>query len=358
MNKRRRSKELYMCPAYYEGQWVNVPMFYVPEEAINDDRLSYFRFIPVDGQKLPDPPPKRSCEAAYAYINSNIKRTVLPWMLSQKKLKELCTRNDIPIAWVIERSKKNQDKFYQESGRRDQRKCSPIDNSEYKAFIKELGKLSATAKVIAEIQWFLNKKLYKGNDYVTLEEILRLDIEKIDVEDGFSRCITLFRSSQKSCHMVTHWLPNKIWKELNKQLNPDSLFAFSNKNRGPLLPGDIDRLFKKAGRNAGIQRPVTSLSLRPLTNTNPLVTVNRTRREVSIDQWKILCQKIPGLKSKLGRPSKHDPRLILNAIFLNLDNKISIRKMPPGYPPAKAFHSQYRRWKKNGIFNEILRILR
>ncbi len=339
---------------YYKGEWVYLPLFFVPEEAITDDRLFYFQLTPVDGKKIsdPEPEPRRNWEVTRACIRSKAKSTILPWMISNKELKELCARYNIPIGWVINipKSKVSKAKYRKQTGRK-KRKCSFLDRLEYKSFIEELGKLSATAEVIAEILWFLNQKLSKGNDYVTLEEILRLTILEIDVEDVFSGCISLSRSSQKSSHIVGHYLKEKLWVALNKQIRQDSGFVFSNKNGGPLLPGDIDRVFKKAGKNAGIKGSVTSLSLRPHSSSS------RIAREVSVLEWDMLCQKIPKLKSRSGRPSKHDPRVILNAIFLHIDTKTPIRKLPKEYPPGKSVYSQYIRWKENGIFKAILRFL-
>lgn len=335
--------------AYYEGHWVYVPLFYVPENAIDDDGLLYrFRVTPVDGQELSDPPLRRSCEDFNNYINSTVMETILPDRLSEKNLKKLCFRNGIPIEWVSNKFKKElRSRDIKRAPRKaSQRKSPPMNAKEYKSFVRELDNINKTAKVIAEILWFINKSL-DGNDYITLEEVIRLEVINIDVDDRISKCISLFRSSPKGSHMVTHFLPDRIWNALNRQMRKGSLFAFSNKNRAPFFPGDIDRFFKKAGKNTGIKEPVSSLSLRPIS----VLHVNeKPFEEISQKEWGELCFREPRLIEKKGRPSMHDPRVLMNAIFYHLRTKIPIRELPSW----RAVHSQYRRWKKSGVFDAVI----
>jgi integrase len=342
--------------AYHRGRWVDVPMFYVPQDAIGEDGgLHQFRLILVDGQKLPNPSPRRPCEAGYRYVDSKIRESVLPERMPLKELKELCTRNSIPLSWVkhdYQRTISQRD-INQEETRNTPRKCIPLKLKEYKGFIKVLGKINASAKVIAEILWYFNSLLQTGNDYITLEEVLRLRVEDVDVDDGFSTRISLFRSSPSGCHLVAFPLPDEIWKALNSQMRADSLFAFSNRNRGPYLPGDIDKLFKKAAKKAEIKGAVSSLSLRPK-RSNSTHQSKKFRglnmNNISSEEWEKICKLVPALTKRRGSPSSHDRRDTMNAILHHIETKTPIRKMPHW----RALESQYRRWKKNGVFDQIL----
>lgn len=349
--------------AYHRGRWVSVPVFYVPNDAVGDDGcLHHIQLILVDEQELPKPP--RRC-INHAYDSITIQETILPWRLSNKELKELCTKNDIPLSWVTgfqrEISKNN---ITDRSSRRKKRKYTCINTTEYKKFIRELRKISCQSVIIAEILWFLNKRLQAGDDYITLEEILRMRIQDVDPEDGLTTCICLSRTSPQGCHMIGHYLPKYIWRPLCRLIRQDSLFVFSNKNHGPHLPSDIAKHFKKAGKLAGIKGSVCSLSLRPIgINCSVKHDVPKKIREVgddvqlyeiSIQEWKTLCRQVPKLIGNRGRPPTHNPRDIFNGILHHRITGTPIRKLPSNFPPAKAIHSQYRRWLKNGVFNLVL----
>lgn len=348
--KELRTNNKYFTSAYYQDRWVQVPLFYLPKDAIGEDGyLHHFQIIPVDGEKIDTiERARRQTDLAEQKINDSIKETILPWILPIKELKKICTNNDIPENWISGFQKKiSKKETTKRSTRRNNRKCKALNPQAYKKLIRYLRKISPQSALIAEILWFFNKQLQAGDDYVTLAEVLRLRIQDVDPEISISPCIRLSRTSSSGSHMVVHFLPKYIFKPLCRLIEQDSFFVFSNKNGGPLLPGDVARHFKKAGQLAGIKEMVCSLSLRPVGTPSKF-------EEISIQEWKILCHKIPYLIVKKGRPSKHDPRVIFNAILYIKRTGTPIRKLPPEYPPAKAIHSQYRRWKKNGVLNEVL----
>ncbi len=357
--KKKKDDYLHLVQfAYYRGRWVNVPMFYVPRNALGEDGyLHQFQLIPVDGEKLPDSPPRRSCEEAFKFINKNTKETILPWMLSGDEVKELCTANDIPISWVTGLQRKVLKKTnIEKSSRRSDRKYCFLKKSEYDKFISRLKKINFQAAVIAEILWFLNRELQPGDDYITLEEVLRMKMNDVDPEDGITTCIHLFRTTSHGSHMVSHLLPEYIWQPLCNLIKNDSLFVFTNQDYGQLLPSDVSRFFKKAGKQAKIKKTVCSLSLRPIgkfKKTKPNYCESKYS-EVSIEEWENICLQVPEIKKRRGAPSQHDPRHVLNGILYHLRTETPIRKLPHSYPPFRAVHSLYRRWLINGVFESIL----
>lgn len=353
--------------AYFRGSWVFVPMFYVPAEAVDDDGcLHWFQFVPLDGKNISKPLPRRSIEEASRYIEENTKKTILPWMLSKKGLKDLCANNNIPLGWVTNQFPRNisKNKTNGRSSRRKKRKYSPLNEKDYIRFMRKLRKISKQSAVIAEILWFLNDRLSAGDDYITLEEVLRMQLQDVDPEDGVTTCIRLLRDSPQGSHMVVHYLPEYIWTPLCQVIKNDSLFVFSSKNRGPLLPSDIVRHFKQAGKLAGIKGSVCSLSLRPigkccLPKDNAVEATESydeaQLQEISAKEWKRLRDQIPSLIGKRGRSAKHNPRMIFNAILYHFRTRTPYRNLPHIYPPAKAVHSQYRRWREKGVLDAVLK---
>ena len=58
-------------------------------------------------------------------------------------------------------------------------------------------------------------------------------------------------------------------------------------------------------------------------------------------------------KAKGGRPLKHSKREILNAIFYILRTGCQWRYLPHDFPPWKTVYEQFRRWKKQGVFEKM-----
>jgi hypothetical protein len=59
--------------AYHKGRWVGVPV-YIPIEAIGEDgRIHYFQFIPLDGQEISMPTPRRCSQQAHKRILTQVK---------------------------------------------------------------------------------------------------------------------------------------------------------------------------------------------------------------------------------------------------------------------------------------------
>lgn len=56
---------------------------------------------------------------------------------------------------------------------------------------------------------------------------------------------------------------------------------------------------------------------------------------------------------KGGRPPKYSKCEIVNAILYILRKGCQWRYLPQDFPPWKAVHEQFRRWKKQGIFEKM-----
>lgn len=98
--KEKKWEELSFRIAYWKKRWVAMPLFLLPPEARKPDgRCMQFEFVPTDGQTI-EPLPQRENNALEKVSVSEI---IVPWLWSESALKQLCRRNDIPLAWVTDR---------------------------------------------------------------------------------------------------------------------------------------------------------------------------------------------------------------------------------------------------------------
>lgn len=366
-------------------RWVYLPMFYVPKEVFNESTgyLQYFKFTYVTREDPSEPLKKRSSEVIREEISASVTETILPWALSNQEINELCLQNDIPFRWVanpfeihmpqncaIDMDDKNSIEPARSTPIKPTKKCitrkiDTLSGRNFRLFLKQLRNINRQSALIAQIMWFLNNQLKQYGGFLTLQEVVRLTIDDIDLEDEVSQCVRFSRSTKKCTKMIFYNLPNYIWKELCKQIHPRTWYVFSNKYGGPLLPMQIERYFAKAGKKAKLGTYVRSCSLRPLPKfpKNPSTKIQKKKngknafREVSQEEWSQITSKLFLKNNNNGRPSSYDPRTILNAILYHLNTGSPIRKLPDSYPPWKAVDSQYRRWQKNGIFAEMMALL-
>jgi hypothetical protein len=358
-------RKLLFFPAYYKRRYVNVPLVHLPEEAItNDGDIVQFRFIPVDNPPKIDPLPLRESRAAEKY-SAFQKVTINPEELSDKELKLLCKTNDIEISWVTDRFSKKASRAGSSHRRREIRKIRSLTHQEFEKIIVELEVLEKQSALIVSVLWFLNSSLKGGGAYITLEELLRALIHDFSPqEEGIPAQIRLKRF-ERNPHIASHYLPEKLGKSVLRQIKRNSMFVFSNRYCGPLLPVKIDSDLKKAAKKAGI-KDVTSLSFRPQYNRDePKQNTKNYQKElelkdcleqVSDQEWETIRKSIPTINERRGRKSTYQPRDLLNGIFYHLKNKCPLRKLPSSYPPWRAVDSQHRRWKKRGIIEAILNL--
>ena len=70
-------------------------------------------------------------------------------------------------------------------------------------------------------------------------------------------------------------------------------------------------------------------------------------------EWALIEKYFLVPYKKAGRPPEYSKREILCAIFYVLRTGCQWRYLPHDFPPWKAVHEQFRRWKKEGIFEKM-----
>lgn len=348
--------------AYYKGRWVFVPLFHIPKDAFNEEtgEIHRFRFILTEGQEPLKPLRRRSSESIQNEIAASIKETLLPWNLPSAEVKKLCLQNDIPYQWVVghpdvkEIGSENKSSSHR---RRTKRKSFILNGAEFERFLRALKTIHRPSALIAQIMWFLNNSLNEVHGFLTLQEVIRLTIDKIAPKDEVSNWIRFHRSTNNGSRIIVRYLPRYIWKELCRQIHPRSWYLFSNQKGAPLLPTQIERYFAKAGKAAKLPDRVTSPSLRPVVKAQ---RASRQRKrsngnmpkQISNEEWDQIVPIITDFSNK-GRKSVYHPKDVLNGILYHLTTNCPIRKLPKEYPPWRVVDSQYRRWKKSGITQMI-----
>ena len=207
-----------------------------------------FQFILVDNPPKIDPLSMRESRAVQKYA-AFAEDTIVPWLWSKKALKALCIRNDIPIEWVSDWFSRKMRRSVGYPNRRENRKIGSLTLKKFKKVLKELKGLNEQSAVIASILWFLNSNLEEGGGYITLEEILRVKIMDFSPEEEIRPArIDLMRTG-RCTHLVSHWLPLKLGKSICRQIKKNSIFIFSNKYGGPLLPEQVKRHLLKVAKS-------------------------------------------------------------------------------------------------------------
>lgn len=76
------------------------------------------------------------------------------------------------------------------------------------------------------------------------------------------------------------------------------------------------------------------------------------------EEWKLVEPILEGnRKSAAGRKFIHSKRELLNAMLYVLRTGCSWRHLPHDFPPWKSVYSQFLRWCKSGLFEELNRRL-
>lgn len=197
---------------------------------------------------------------------------------------------------------------------------------------------------------------------IPLEALLRVKVNAVAPEEDPSTWIRLSYFCNEISHLTMCYLPEYLWSRLCQQITAHSYLVFSNKNGGPLLVGDLDRVFVQAGKMAGITGRVTSLSLRPDKGAKRRsvlkkmdIDLNMDVSEISALEWEAIVPSIPGLCQKRGCKPKYDPRGILNCILFHLREGMSIRQASSRMSISEdVVESQFRRWRANGMVARIL----
>jgi putative transposase len=76
--------------------------------------------------------------------------------------------------------------------------------------------------------------------------------------------------------------------------------------------------------------------------------------DLTLAQFEVLEELLPKSKTRKGFVSKH---LIVNAILYQLKNGCQWRDLPTDFPQWQTVYSQFRRWRLDGTWEEILTTL-
>lgn len=347
--------------AYSKGQWVYVPLFFIPPEAVSCNGYNKYSFELIEGEIESIPTLKRDCHEAICKIRSLITATIIPWNMKKSELRDIASHFDIPLYWMTGIICKGREKPREKDELPSKRKFHELSPSQFPKLLRALNKVNIKTAVAVQIYRDLNMLLGKSNGYITFEEVLRLKLSDIPLGEEYGQAISLSRGGERSPQMSCLYLRDPIWNQLVKIIESDRLYVFSTSNYTPMSIQQVDNDLKAAAKVAGIKQPVSTLSFRPVKKTARRKILDKKAcalsKEVSIKKWDSICQSLPELLSKRGAKSKHDPRIILNGYLYSVHHKISLRNLPEPFPKYSAIHSQISRWVKKGLFQKILDLL-
>jgi len=81
-----------------------------------------------------------------------------------------------------------------------------------------------------------------------------------------------------------------------------------------------------------------------------------TRTDLTDQEWERLKDKLPSSKGKRGGQYK-DHRLVLNGILWVLRTGAPWRDMPERYGKWKTCHDRLLRWRRQGVWEQVLQAL-
>lgn len=76
--------------------------------------------------------------------------------------------------------------------------------------------------------------------------------------------------------------------------------------------------------------------------------------DLTLAQFEVLEELLPKSKTRKGFVSKH---LIVNAILYQLKNGCQWRDLPTDFPQWQTVYSQFRRWRLDGTWEDVLTTL-
>ncbi len=71
-----------------------------------------------------------------------------------------------------------------------------------------------------------------------------------------------------------------------------------------------------------------------------------------------LLRQEGGLRHAGGRPRKHELRRVVDALLYVVKTGCQWRQLPANFPPWKAVHEQFRRWRDAGLWERVGQALR
>src|SRR4028119_436925 len=80
--------------------------------------------------------------------------------------------------------------------------------------------------------------------------------------------------------------------------------------------------------------------------------------DLSDSEWDLIGPLMTTKASPRGRRGFHTKREMLNALFYVLRTGCQWRHLPHDLPPWKAVYTQFRRWKHQGIIDQLMEWIR
>ena len=83
--------------------------------------------------------------------------------------------------------------------------------------------------------------------------------------------------------------------------------------------------------------------------------------DLSDVQWarlEPLLQQQRGSRHAGSRPRKHELRCVVEALLYVVKTGCQWRQLPANFPPWKAVHEQFRRWRDAGVWERVGQALR
>lgn len=338
-------------PVFFKGMWMAIPLPFIPPSANREEDT------------------KSEQPSSYAI---KIFGSIVPYLWKSGQLRDFCQRQDIPFFWVTGISeRRNQKKVVQDSS---WIKTKPLGGKQFRSFLKFL---PPQIQVMAELYWFINRKMFqKIGLFYGWEELCYIGTAALsDPRPETPTVMIFYRTSNYGArgeHHVAHYLPSYLEKRIRKLISDESILIFRQKNGAPFTTYRLAKEFSIASvraKKAGvITQAVTLLSLRqPIDpewekNTRPgtVPTSAGIQIAASITEEQIESVRVLLLSTyrNAGAKSKHSLRLILEAIYWRELTRQAWRSLPmPPYPPWRAVQAQHRRWEEGGILSKILEII-
>jgi Putative transposase of IS4/5 family (DUF4096) len=338
-------------PVFFKGMWMAMPLPFSPPAANGE----------VDTKS------EQSSRCAIKIFGS-----IVPYLWQCNRLRDFCQRQDIPFFLVTGISEsKERKKVVQDSS---WTKTKPLSGKRFRAFLKFL---PSPIRVMAELYWFINRKMFqKIGLFYGWEELCYIATDALpDPCPGVPTVMTFYRTSKYGArgeHHVAHYLPAYLEKRIRSLISNDSILIFRQANGAPFSTDRLAREFsiasEKAKRAGVISENVRLLSLRePIDpewekNARPGTFPASVGIEIAASITEKQIEAVQNLLShcyhNAGAKPKHPLRLILEAICWRELTGQAWRSLPTlPYPPWRAVQSQHQRWKEKGILSKILEII-
>lgn len=198
-------------PVFFKGMWMAIPLPFIPPAANGEEDMKG----------------EQPSEGAIEIFGS-----IVPYLWQCSQLRDFCQRQDIPFFWVTGISeRKERKKVVQESS---WAKTKPLSGKQFRSFLKFL---PSQIQVMAELYWFINRKMFqKIGLFYGWEELCYIATDALpDSRPGEPTVMTFYRTSSYGAreeHHVAHYLPYYLEKRIRKLLSDESILIFRQKNSG------------------------------------------------------------------------------------------------------------------------------